>query len=104
VYPAEIPVHICAAVLRNAEIAHDVAGCRTLSRSDFIYDTIRDKAFFLEINTHPGFTELSLVPEIAAHNGITFSQLVEILVADGLNSQHFDSYQKHHNNSNYCVV
>jgi D-alanine-D-alanine ligase len=97
VYPAEIPQQASDKAMRFAEIAHKVAGCRTLSRSDFIYDPKRDEVFFLEINSHPGFTELSIVPEIAVYNGISFAQLLQILIDDAINTQHangldFDNY------------
>jgi D-alanine-D-alanine ligase len=70
-------------VLRLAERAHKALGCRGLTRSDFRYDDtgIGQSLFYLlEINTQPGMTELSLAPEIAAHHGITFIDLVRHLV------------------------
>ncbi len=81
--------HLCPAPLSDAEAAHvkDLAvrahralGCRGLSRSDFRYD---GKEFYLlEVNTQPGMTPLSLSPEIAAHAGISFNNLVQMLVED----------------------
>lgn len=79
--------HLCPAPLSEAEYekvmemglaAHRALGCRGLSRSDFRYD---GKDFYiLETNTQPGMTPLSLSPELAAHAGIPFNQLVEELV------------------------
>ena len=79
--------HICPAplsdgeyarVMMMAETAHHALGCRGLSRSDFRYD---GKDFYiLEINTQPGMTNLSLSPEIAAHAGISFNELVQALI------------------------
>ena len=65
-------------VMQMAETAHRVLKCSGLSRSDFRFD---GKDFYiLELNTHPGMTELSLVPEIANFAGLNFENLVEILV------------------------
>ncbi len=81
--------HLCPAPLAQAEYgevmalalkAHQVLGCRGLSRADFRYD---GKYFYLlEVNTQPGMTPLSLSPEIAAHAGISFNNLVQMLVED----------------------
>ena len=65
--------------------AHQSLGCRGVSRSDFrLYDTPEgDGEFYiLETNTQPGMTELSLVPEIAQHAGISFEDLVRWMVED----------------------
>lgn len=88
-YTAGKTAHICPAPLTSAEYhkvmeiglkAHQALGCRGLTRSDIRYD---GKAFYLlEINTQPGMTALSLSPEIAAHAGIHFNELVRILVED----------------------
>ena len=81
--------HICPAPLSAKEYAevmdlglaaHRALGCRGLSRADFRYD---GKHFYLlEVNTQPGMTPLSLSPEIAAHAGISFKNLVQMLVED----------------------
>lgn len=60
--------------------AHQVIGCRGVTRSDFRFNESDGKFYLLEINTQPGLTNLSLVPEIAAHEGISFPQLVEWMV------------------------
>ena len=60
--------------------AHKLIGCRGVTRSDFKY--YKGKFYLLEINTQPGMTSLSLVPEIAAYHGINFIQLIEIILKD----------------------
>lgn len=80
IYPANLPNEIYEESLKFAQIAHDTLGCRTISRSDMRYNPQNNKLYFLEINTHPGFTNLSIVPDVAANNGIDFMQLVDIIV------------------------
>jgi len=60
--------------------AHNLIGCRSVSRSDFKYHN--GKFYLLEINTQPGMTKLSLVPEISAYNGISFIKLIELILKD----------------------
>ena len=60
--------------------AHRLIECRGVTRSDFKF--YNGKFYLLEINTQPGMTSLSLVPEIAAYNGITFIKLIELLLRD----------------------
>ena len=67
-------------VLSIAKKAHDFLGCRGVTRADFRFNN--DKFYLLEINTQPGMTKLSLVPEIAAYNGIKFEDLVDWMVKD----------------------
>tara|TARA_B000000460_G_scaffold225085_1_gene179177 strand:+ start:158 stop:1075 length:918 start_codon:yes stop_codon:yes gene_type:complete len=67
-------------VLDIARKAHFVLGCRGITRSDFRY--YKNKFYLLEVNTQPGMTNLSLVPEIAAYKGIKFENLVEWIVKD----------------------
>lgn len=59
---------------------HNLIGCRGVTRSDFKY--YKDKFYLLEINTQPGMTKLSLVPEIAAFYGINFIKLIELILKD----------------------
>jgi D-alanine-D-alanine ligase len=59
--------------------AHDALGCRDLSRTDFMVDE-KHRPWLLELNSMPGFTPKSLLPEAAAHDGIPFAQLVDRLV------------------------
>jgi len=60
--------------------AHKLIGCRGVTRSDFKF--YKGKFYFLEINTQPGMTNLSLVPEIAAYKGISFIKLIELILKD----------------------
>ena len=60
--------------------AHKLIGCRGVSRSDFKF--YKNKFYLLEINTQPGMTKLSLVPEISAYNGINFINLLKIILKD----------------------
>jgi D-alanine-D-alanine ligase len=60
--------------------AHRSLECRSVSRSDFIYEEEEDQFYLLEVNTQPGMTSLSLLPEIAAHYGIPFKQLIAWIV------------------------
>tara|TARA_B100001057_G_scaffold80077_1_gene75272 strand:- start:4564 stop:5475 length:912 start_codon:yes stop_codon:yes gene_type:complete len=60
--------------------AHNLIGCRGVTRSDFKY--FKGKFYLLEINTQPGMTNLSLVPEIAAYHGISFINLIKLILKD----------------------
>ncbi|MBM3468648.1 MAG: D-alanine--D-alanine ligase [Alphaproteobacteria bacterium] len=74
--PAPISTEAYEHVLNLGLKAHTVLGCRSVSRSDFMYDEAEDKFYLLEINTQPGMSPLSLLPEIAAHSGVSFNQLI----------------------------
>ena len=63
-----------------AHKAHKIIGCRGVTRSDFKF--YRNKFYLLEINTQPGMTKLSLVPEIAEFKGINFLNLIEWILQD----------------------
>ncbi len=82
--PAPLPPGIFEQVLRWSERAHGVLGCRGVSRADFRFDPRHgaEGLFILEVNTQPGMTPLSLVPEQAAHVGMAFDDLVARLVED----------------------
>ena len=67
-------------VLNIAHKAHKIIGCRGVTRSDFKF--YNGKFYLLEINTQPGMTKLSLVPEIAAYKGINFIELIEWILKD----------------------
>jgi len=85
ILPAPILPIVYQEVRRLALAAHRALGCRGVTRADFRYDdTIEGTAglFCLEVNTQPGMTETSLVPELAAHAGITFEELVGWMVED----------------------
>jgi len=81
--PAPIAPEIYQRALDHALTAHRVLGCRGVSRADFRLDEDDpDGLFLLEVNTQPGMTPVSLVPEQAAHVGIAFADLVERLVEE----------------------
>lgn len=79
ILPAQIPSKVAATCCRYAEIVHNALGCNTISRSDFRYNPT-DGVVFLEINTNPGMTSLSLVPEQAKYLGISYADLCAKLV------------------------
>ena len=60
---------------------HNKLNCNCLSRLDFRYDTVLDEVFLLEINTQPGLTENSLLPEMAKSKGVSFLELCEIILS-----------------------
>ena len=85
VLPAEIKPNIYQRVQELALTAHQALGCRGVSRADLRYDDTPEGTgdlVVLEVNTQPGMTETSLVPELAAHAGYTFGELVQWMVED----------------------
>ena len=86
VCPAQIPPEIAALCEQYAISAHRVLGCHGTSRTDFRWDEEQgeDGLFVLETNTQPGMTPLSLVPEQAKHAGISYPELVEMIVREAL--------------------
>ena len=83
--PAPLPPESYQEALRLALLAHRVLGCRGVTRSDLRYDDTQGEPgqfHMLEINTQPGMTPLSLVPEIAAHQGMGFEELVSWMLED----------------------
>ena len=86
VCPAEIPYEIATAMMDMAARAHRLLGCKGASRSDFRWDDELGEAgiYLLEVNTQPGMTPLSLVPEQARHKGISYGALVEGLIGEAL--------------------
>jgi D-alanine-D-alanine ligase len=84
--PAEIPYEISGAMMDIAARAHKLLGCKGASRSDFRWDDELGEAgiYLLEVNTQPGMTPLSLVPEQAKMKGISYGELVERLIAEAL--------------------
>ena len=82
VLPAPIPARVAEAAKVMAVQAHAALGCRGVTRSDFRYDDIKDVLVLLEVNTQPGMTPTSLVPEQAAHLGIGYDDLVKWIVED----------------------
>jgi D-alanine-D-alanine ligase len=82
VLPAVIPDATGRRAMAMAELAHAALGCRGVTRSDFRYDDVNDLLVLLEVNTQPGMTPTSLVPEQAAHVGVGFDDLVCWIVED----------------------
>tara|TARA_Y100000996_G_scaffold51321_1_gene35116 strand:+ start:131 stop:1045 length:915 start_codon:yes stop_codon:yes gene_type:complete len=80
IIPIELPKNKLDQVMNMAFKAHKTIGCKGVTRSDFKF--FKDKFYLLEINTQPGMTKLSLVPEIAAHHGISFKNLIEWILKD----------------------
>ena len=78
VVPAAIETEVYDEAMRLSLVAHQVLGCRGVSRVDLRYDG--DKLYMLEVNTQPGMTPTSLVPEQASHLGISFGELVTWMV------------------------
>ncbi len=83
--PAPVSSFVYQQARRLALAAHRALGCRGVSRADFLYDDRIEGTgglVCLEVNTQPGMTETSLVPELAAHAGISFDELVKWMVED----------------------
>ena len=86
VLPAEISPNVYQFIQKLALTAHIALGCRGISRADFRYDEKTEGnsgVFCLEVNTQPGMTATSLVPELAVHAGRSFGELVRWIVEDG---------------------
>ena len=86
VCPADIPADIAASMMKMAADAHRLLGCKGASRSDFRWDDEQGEGgiYLLEVNTQPGMTPLSLVPEQARQRGISYGALVERLLEEAL--------------------
>ena len=82
--PADVPAAVYRRVQEISLQAHRLLGCRGVSRADFRFDdsAAADGLFLLEVNTQPGMTETSLIPDMAAHVGISYDQLVRWMVED----------------------
>jgi len=76
--PADLPANVYKEALRISLLAHETMGCRGVSRADLRYDGTN--LYMLEVNTQPGMTPTSLVPEQAAHANISFEDLVSWMV------------------------
>jgi D-alanine-D-alanine ligase len=86
VCPADIPSEIAEAAMAMALQAHKRLGCRGCSRADFRWDDLAGEGglYLLEVNTQPGMTPLSLVPEQAKYRGLSYPQLVQRIVEEAL--------------------
>ena len=80
--PAPVEPKVYEEIRRQALAAHQALGCRGVSRADFRFDDQTGELACLEVNTQPGMTETSLVPEMAAHAGVPFDDLVAWMVED----------------------
>jgi len=82
IVPANLPPEVFEKAKKMAEQAHAALGCRGVTRSDLRYDDINDILVLLEVNTQPGFTPTSLVPEQGAALGVEFDRLVLWILED----------------------
>lgn len=82
ILPANIPADLYKQIQDYALRAHNALGCRGVTRSDFRYDDATGTLVCLETNTQPGMTATSLVPEMAAHAGMMFPDLVSWMIED----------------------
>jgi D-alanine-D-alanine ligase len=80
--PADIPKVIYKKALSWALKAHQIIGCRGISRTDFRYDANNEKLYMLELNTQPGMTQTSLSPEQASYCGINMDDMIKILMEE----------------------
>jgi D-alanine-D-alanine ligase len=83
VLPAPMPPAAFARALAQSERAHEALGCEGVTRVDLRYDPVNDLLVLLEVNTQPGMTPTSLVPEQAANQGMAFDDLVLWIVEEG---------------------
>jgi len=80
IIPVKLPKNKLNEVMDLSLKAHKIIGCKGVTRSDFKF--YKNKFYLLEINTQPGMTRLSLVPEIAKYKGISFIKLIEWILKD----------------------
>ena len=83
IIPADLPISVSRIAMDSALEAHKILGCKGITRSDFRFDEQQsgsDGLYLLELNTQPGLTPTSLVPEQAEYAGISFHQLVNWMV------------------------
>ena len=80
ILPANIPLNIYKKCLSFALRAHKILKCNAISRTDFIYEKKTKKIFYLETNSQPGLTAISLVPEQARFKNISFEEIILQLI------------------------
>jgi len=80
IIPVDLSNDKFSELMKISQKVHRLLGCRGVTRSDFKF--YKNKFYLLEINTQPGMTKLSLVPEISAHKGINFINLIELILKD----------------------
>jgi D-alanine-D-alanine ligase len=81
IFPANLSASKIQEAQSLAQYIFNFLGCNGAARVEFLYDKTNDELYFLEINTHPGMTNLSIVPEIAMHAGISFDNLIEEIIS-----------------------
>jgi D-alanine-D-alanine ligase len=88
VIPVHIDKEIADEMMKLSEKAHNCINVKNINRVEFLYDETKGKdgIYILEVNTHPGMTPLSIVPEICQFHGISYQNIVNSLVQDGLES------------------
>jgi D-alanine-D-alanine ligase len=84
--PAPLPESVTQRLQETALLVHKILGCRGMSRCDFIYDEEKDQLYLLEINTIPGLTPTSLIPQACQVIGMSFRDLIDYLVEDSLSA------------------
>lgn len=84
IMPADVPEDVHQRICHLAEKAYRTIGCRGVARCDFIYERATDRIYLLEINTQPGLTGLSLVPEIARYSGFSYLDVLEKMMLSAL--------------------
>ena len=82
VLPADIPKSIYDKAMSWALTAHQIIGCKSISRSDFRYDDNENKLYMLELNTQPGMTQTSLSPEQASYCGLSMTDMVNMIIKE----------------------
>jgi D-alanine-D-alanine ligase len=80
IIPAEIPINDYKKLIKVSEEIFKFLGCKSIARIDFILKKNKNKYFFLEINTHPGLTDLSLAPEQAKYKGLSYLNLIKMIL------------------------
>lgn len=84
VVPADLPASVTERALDYALRAHRALGCKGASRTDFRYDETQDRLVILEVNTQPGLTPTSLLPEQAAYCGMAYTELCNWMIEEAL--------------------
>ena len=80
IIPVDLKKNKMQEIMNIALKAHKLIGCKGVTRSDFKF--FKNRFYLLEVNTQPGMTKLSLVPEIANYHGINFANLIEWILKD----------------------
>jgi D-alanine-D-alanine ligase len=81
IMPANLTPEKTKQALQLSEYVYKELGCNGIARAEFLYNEAEEQFYFLEINTHPGMTSLSICPEIAEHSGISFNDMIEQIIS-----------------------